>query len=181
MGGVNWADAVTSSHGAAADLRIVLDTTNAAWSAQWQAKNATDANYTTIRNEVFATNPTIGGVGIAIANVDVMSSISSFRLESTGSALTPGDVNGDGQVNVADFIIISDNFFNTGANRAQGDLDGNTIVDFADFHLWKGLAGPAGVGVSLGLPEPTTWLLAALGWCYLALWRRRTVVRIDAE
>ena len=44
-----------------------------------------------------------------------------------------GDVDGDGEVNFADFLILSANFGNTEAARADGDLDGDGQVAFADF------------------------------------------------
>lgn len=43
-----------------------------------------------------------------------------------------GDLNGDGQVNFADFLILAANF-NQEATPEQGDLDRDGIVNFADF------------------------------------------------
>jgi|GEM_PF-2441604 len=46
------------------------------------------------------------------------------------------DINGDGAVNFADFLVLSANFGDkTDEGKAGGDLDGNQIVDFADFLL----------------------------------------------
>jgi hypothetical protein len=171
---VEWPTPVTASRGAPVDLRIILDTTNPAWSAQWQAKNPADATFTTVRNDVYATNPTIGGVGIAIANTDIMTQINSFRLETNGPTFTPGDVNGDGLVNLLDFNSISDNFFNTPATRPQGDLDGNIAVDFADFRLWKSLKSGSGTGASPSVPEPAAGMIANVALaCVLCARRRR--------
>jgi len=44
-----------------------------------------------------------------------------------------GDVDGNGEVNFADFLILSANFGNTDAERKDGDLDGDGQVAFADF------------------------------------------------
>lgn len=43
-----------------------------------------------------------------------------------------GDINGDGRVDFADFLILSDNF---GSESEDGDLNGDGKVDFADFLL----------------------------------------------
>jgi hypothetical protein len=170
---VDWSTPVTASHGAPVDLRIILNTSNSIWSAQWQAKNPADATFTTIRNDVYATNPNIGGVGIAIANTDIMTRINSFRLETSGTILTPGDANGDGLVNLLDFNSISDNLFNTPATRPQGDLDGNTLVDFNDFRVWKSLATGSGAGASPSVPEPAAGMIANLALvCFLCARRR---------
>jgi hypothetical protein len=80
MGGVNWATPVVASRGAAVDLRIVLDTRPALWEADWFAKNPGDAAYTLLREEAYATNPTIGAVGYAIANNNVGGTIVSVEL-----------------------------------------------------------------------------------------------------
>lgn len=44
-----------------------------------------------------------------------------------------GDVNGDGNVNFADFLKLSANFGKPERSQAEGDLDGNGKVEFADF------------------------------------------------
>ena len=44
-----------------------------------------------------------------------------------------GDVDGNGEVNFTDFLILSDNFGSTDAERTDGDLDGDGQVAFADF------------------------------------------------
>ena len=45
----------------------------------------------------------------------------------------PGDVNLDGRVGFDDFLILSGNYGETNATRAQGDLDGDGTVGFSDF------------------------------------------------
>jgi hypothetical protein len=92
--------------------------------------------------------------------------------------LIAGDVNGDGQVNMADFDIIRMNLFKTGQIRSQGDLvGGDGVVDFADFREWKNRA-PAGLAASASLsgsiPEPDAAGLLAIGVTLAAIARRRS-------
>jgi hypothetical protein len=72
-------------------------------------------------------------------------------------AVVPGDVNGDGAVNNADFEAIRLNFLQSVAARADGDLNADGFVDFADFREWKASVPGAGSGVAI--PEPTAYLL----------------------
>ena len=44
-----------------------------------------------------------------------------------------GDVDGDGEVQFSDFVILANNFGNTDATREDGDLNGDRVVDFDDF------------------------------------------------
>ena len=77
----------------------------------------------------------------------------------------PGDANGDGLVNIADFIVISDHFLKVpSAAGADGDLNASNFVDAADFRIWKNVA-PAAVLAQLDgihVPEPTTLAAAAV-------------------
>ena len=50
---------------------------------------------------------------------------------------TPGDIDGDGDVNLDDFVILKKNFGSLDATRAQGDLDGDGDVDLDDFVILK--------------------------------------------
>lgn len=75
----------------------------------------------------------------------------------------PGDVNEDGMTNIADFNIIKANFFkNTGALRTEGDLNADSRVDLADYRIWRNIV-PASVVANLGVPEPSSLTLGALG------------------
>ena len=59
----------------------------------------------------------------------------------------PGDTTGDGRVDFADFVVVS-NHFGQAASKFQGDMDGNRFVDFADFTLLAanfGMAVPSGI------------------------------------
>jgi hypothetical protein len=78
--GFSWLTPVTAAHGDPVDLRIVLDTTGASWSAQWFAKRPGDADFTSIGAATYTTNPSIAAVGVAAAHASVVSSISAFEL-----------------------------------------------------------------------------------------------------
>jgi hypothetical protein len=87
----------------------------------------------------------------------------------------PGDVDSDGDVDLTDFHILRGNLFKTGQTEAQGDLDGGGIVDFADYRIWKRHAPPGlAASVSLGVPEPASVLMLALGAALAAFSTRRT-------
>ena len=90
--------------------------------------------------------------------------------------LVPGDVNGDGAVDLDDFLVIRQKFLLSVTMREEGDLNQDGIVDFADFREWK-VNRDDGVPVpSLSVPEPGGMLLAVLGAAgVLALFRRSRV------
>jgi hypothetical protein len=74
------------------DLRIVLDTTTTLWSAEWLAKAPTDAAYTSIRTDAYATNPTIRSVALG-GNFNVGGRVDNFSLTvvpEPGSLLLAG-------------------------------------------------------------------------------------------
>jgi len=92
-----------------------------------------------------ASGPTIGQpirirlYGLTQANFD------NVRLEDNAPAACPGDVNGDGKTNTADFNILATNFATgSGKTRAQGDLSGDGFVNTADFNILAGDFGCLG-------------------------------------
>jgi hypothetical protein len=127
-----------------------------------------------IGNEGRATGGSSEGFNGLIDEVRMSSVARTATQFLFSSGLAEGDVNGDGQVNIADFNTITANLFKTPAVRTDGDLDGNTIVDFADFRIWKvNKTSPPG---QAGVPEPGAAALALatmLGGAGLA--RRRVV------
>lgn len=85
--------------------------------------------------------------------------------------LVPGDVDGNGQVELLDFEPIRANFRNRVSQRIQGDLTRDGVVDFDDFREWKSAflgAGGALDDVDFAfqgnVPEPATVGLALLAW-----------------
>lgn len=84
----------------------------------------------------------------------------NVRIDFTPVA-TPGDFDGDGDVDGADFVAWQTNFPTTsGASGAQGDADGDGDVDGADFDAWQTSFPSSGAGTS-PVPEPGAWMLAA--------------------
>jgi hypothetical protein len=95
-----------------------------------------------------------------------------------------GDLNFDGSINVADWVILRTNQQTnlTGLSKAQayafGDLDADLHNDHADFVLFKqafDIANGAGAfaGMLLSIPEPSTTLLVmAAGTIICSTWRR---------
>ncbi|MEN1678627.1 MAG: hypothetical protein AAGJ46_03485 [Planctomycetota bacterium] len=68
-----------------------------------------------------------------------------------GSA--PGDLDGNGAVEIADYLAWRDNFGTAGPG-GDGNADG--IVDAADFTLWRDNYAASGAGV-VAVPEPSTF------------------------
>jgi hypothetical protein len=99
----------------------------------------------------------------------------------SGVDLTPGDANGDGRVNLSDFLVLRRNFGNDGGpddnvGFHDGDFDGNGIVNLSDFLLLRanfgtGDQGPLDSWYESIVPEPT--MGATMGLAGLALVRRR--------
>ncbi|MEM7806624.1 MAG: PEP-CTERM sorting domain-containing protein [Planctomycetota bacterium] len=94
----------------------------------------------------------------------------------------PGDANGDGTVDLADFGILRANFGSTMGTFATGDFNGDMNVDLADFGILRanfGTSTPSDIAALDGwyasvVPEPTTAAALALGsLCVLGRRSRR--------
>ncbi len=83
----------------------------------------------------------------------------------------PGDIDGDGSVAFADFLILSNNFGNMVDAGTGGDIDGDGSVAFADFLILSNNFGSTAAAASV--PEPTGWMLFAPSLLLLAVRRRR--------
>ncbi|MCA9184208.1 MAG: PEP-CTERM sorting domain-containing protein [Planctomycetales bacterium] len=88
---------------------------------------------------------------------------------ATSMTFIEGDVNLDGTVNNADFLIIAGNFRESVTSLADGDLNSDGFVDFSDFRIWKNAAGGA-IAATASVPEPATLTMLLLGM--LAVVRR---------
>ncbi len=89
-----------------------------------------------------------------------------FRMMEIPAALIPGDINGDGLVDVADYNIWAANVGRTNATWSQGDLNGDGLVDVADYNIWA-----ANVGRTAPTPEPISMIILAAGGGLVAIKR----------
>jgi hypothetical protein len=84
----------------------------------------------------------------------------------------PGDFDGDGDVDGADFVAWQTNFPKaSGATLAQGDADADGDVDGADFVVWQ-TNFPFTPGPASAIPEPSGIILIVLGAMALVSARR---------
>lgn len=102
------------------------------------------------------------GPGFDVGAVESLASSPNFT----------ADFNSDARVDAVDKTVWSGGFGTAaGATRAQGDADADQDVDGRDFLLWQQQRGAGATGAA-SVPEPATWMLAAL--CAIAFWRRRS-------
>lgn len=89
----------------------------------------------------------------------------------------PGDLDGNGDVAFADFLVLSGNFGQTLPSYVDGNIDLQGGIDFADFLVLSGNFGltPAGITGSATLssvPEPSNGGMLLLLGVLPALWSR---------
>lgn len=94
-------------------------------------------------------------------------------------AALPSDSNLDGIVNFDDFVIVSNNFNQTGTEWVSGDFNLDSQTNFDDFVV---LSNNFGMMVFSGrtVPEPTTFLLFAIA-SGLSVRGRWTSLRVDDD
>jgi hypothetical protein len=87
----------------------------------------------------------------------------------------PGDFDGDGDVDGADFVSWQTGFpTQFGATLGMGDADGDGDVDGADFVAWQiGFSNPPSPGVA-AVPEPSAWILGLFSLAAALMVRSRT-------
>ncbi len=162
--GSEWT--ASSAFTGAVDMRIVLNTTAAQWTAEWFAKAATDATYTSVRSPVtYTTNPNIRSAAMTVVD-GIAGNIDSFTLTTSGSVYTAGDTNGNGMADVTDYNTIRNNYFNPVLGPTSGDVTNDGIVNHLDFRVWKAAASPA-VLAAVGIPEPSSLILGSCGLLFL--------------
>ena len=117
---------------------------------------------------------TVDGLGSFQVNYGTNSSFSPNRIVLSNFALSsPGDFNGDGNVDGADLDAWQDGYGENGsASVGKRDADGDLDVDGNDFLDWQRNVGrsagsAAGARVA-AVPEPATLALAGLALCSLA-------------
>jgi PEP-CTERM motif len=122
---------------------------------------------------------------------------STVRINPTysGTALTTGDFNADGFMNKDDFIVMMTNLQKSLTGQtisqtySQGDINQDGVINRDDFVSFRSIYCAANGGCSgsgagsfeaimgiSGVPEPSTWLLVALGTGCIAFPRRRRQV-----
>ncbi|MGL4514541.1 MAG: dockerin type I domain-containing protein [Lacipirellulaceae bacterium] len=100
--------------------------------------------------------------------------INGLQVIGRSDLIVPGDVNGDGEVLLSDYLVIRNNFRQPVTSRSSGDLNSDGVVSFFDFLEWRSNATPAALAQYAALiPEPTAGLICLLG----CLGLNRRVVR----
>lgn len=86
---------------------------------------------------------------------------------------TPGDFNGDGLVDAADYTVWRDHLGQSG-DLLPGDGNGDGTVDTADYAMWEADFGQVAYTLPavLALPEPSAWIILLAASCGLGTrWR----------
>ncbi len=86
---------------------------------------------------------------------------------------TMGDLDGDGMVAFADFLILSNNFGQMVDSHEQGDIDCSGDVAFADFLILSNNFGQSVGAEAASVPEPNGLGILAIGMVAIGAMRRR--------
>jgi ELWxxDGT repeat protein len=121
--------------------------------------------------QLFVSDGTLAGTESIFTSTSInnLTVTDSFLYFSSGNdlyavplfeTLTPGDFDGDGDVDGADFVAWQTNYPKpSGASLAEGDANGDGKVDGADFAVWQDSFSSTPNGGSSPVPEPSTALL----------------------
>jgi hypothetical protein len=91
-GGAAWPTQVVANPGDPVEMRVILDTTAAAWELEWLAKRPTDANFTSLRTATYPSNPTDIGAASIAANEQLDGSLDYLSLTVEGVVPEPASV-----------------------------------------------------------------------------------------
>jgi hypothetical protein len=127
----------------------------------------------------------------AFLSYTTIQSLGDLGLDVTGAfPPLPGDGNGDGEIDGADYLIWATNYGDNPADEppgspANGDFNDDGIVDGDDYLLWAGgysvdapaVTAFAGVSniVADNVPEPSTLLLAVMAMTSALITRRCSI------
>jgi len=89
----------------------------------------------------------------------------------------PGDFNGDGNVDAADFTVLASNMYghlDGVSGFDNGDMNRDGRIDMADFHEFVGVF-PAAAAAANAVPEPSSMMMASFLILLLGVTRSRRV------
>jgi cytochrome c peroxidase len=121
---------------------------------------------------------------VAFLNTLTDNSFLTNELFSDPFVTLPGDYDGNGMVDIADYNLWKANFGDTSSLEADGN--GNQIVDAADYSIWRDNVGRTwqtlGEGVAASpsahsAPEPAAIVLAVIALTWIVGLRSRTRAR----
>ena len=86
-----------------------------------------------------------------------------------------GDADFSGDVGFSDFVILANNYGNTGDDAAwsRGDFVTDNNIRFTDFALLANNYGQSTAMAAVAVPEPSGLLLACLAACFWAIRNHR--------
>jgi len=97
--------------------------------------------------------------------VEILRDLTSLEIDYIAPDI-PGDFNGDGRVDSADYLVWRENFGESESTLAPGSGNGNEIVDGSDFLVWRehfgGTGGRLEVVSEQSIPEPTSIAMAVV-------------------
>ena len=149
--------------------------------------------YTTVAGDVLRGSVQYGEIPIAVAGGDCngdgvvnandlacAADIAERDLVLAALNTLPGDLNGNGDVAFADFLVLADNFGQSGVGYPAGDIDLEGTVAFADFLALADNFGKTPGAVAAAVPEPSPLVLLSGTALVTCGWRKRRKMDNDS-
>ena len=150
-------------------LRGNYSTASPEYTVFLSAANSTDLTLSGTASNWFTAAPG-EGASIGTLSISAQSSGGSYLVDQVilrSLGTVPGDYNGDGLVNAADYALWRDTNGNTVAAGTAADGDGSGTVDEGDYDFWVRNFGNNGGGSASNqagnVPEPAAILLFVIG------------------